>query len=52
MLKKVLVWGGIAFIMFFVAFRPSAAGSVARQLGNTFVDIMQGVGDFFAGIIG
>lgn len=49
--KKILVWGGIAFIVFFVAFRPSAAHDVIMTLGNVAGDIFHGVGDFFDGLI-
>ena len=52
MLKKVLVWGGIAFVLFFVAFKPGAAANVVTGLGNTVVEIFQGVGRFFAGLSG
>lgn len=51
MLKKVLVWGGIAFVVFFVAFRPGASVDVVRTLGATFGDIMQGVGEFFGSLV-
>jgi len=51
MLKKILVWGGIAFVVFFVAFRPGAAADVVKTLGNTAVDIFQGVGDFFSSLV-
>jgi hypothetical protein len=51
MLKKVLVWGVIAFLVFFVAFRPGAAADVVKTLGSTCVDIFQGVGDFFSSLV-
>jgi len=51
MLKKVITWGGISFIVFFVAFRPSAAGDVVALLGDTAVDIFRGVGDFFSSLV-
>lgn len=51
LLKKVIIWGGIAFIVFFAAFRPDAAGEAVRFLGNTAVDIFQGVGDFFGSLV-
>lgn len=51
MLKRVLVYAGITFIVFFVAFKPAAAGSAVKKLGETFVDILQGIGDFFSGIV-
>lgn len=52
MLKKWLVWAGIAFIVFFVAFRPGAAGEVVSNLGHTATDILIGVGDFFDSLVG
>jgi hypothetical protein len=51
MLKKLLVWGGIAFVVFFVAFRPGAAKDVVVGLGNTVVDIFTGVGSFFGSLV-
>lgn len=51
MLKKVITWGGIAFIVFFAAFRPRAAGDVVKQLGTVATDIFRGVGEFFGSLI-
>ena len=51
MLKKWVVWGGIAFIVFFVAFRPGAAADVVKTLGQTAVDIFTAVGQFFASLV-
>jgi hypothetical protein len=52
MLRKVLIWGGIAFVVFFIAFRPGAAGDAVKALGNVAADIFQGVGDFFGSLVG
>lgn len=51
MLKKVLVWGAMAFVVFFVAFRPGAAADVINTLGETAVDIFEGVGGFFGSLV-
>jgi hypothetical protein len=51
MVKKVLTWGGIAFLIFFVAYRPDAAANVFKSLGGGLVDIAQGFGDFFTGLV-
>jgi hypothetical protein len=51
MLKKVLIWGGIAFVVFFVAFRPGAAADVIRTLGTITGDVFQGVGEFFGSLV-
>ena len=52
MLKKILVWGGIAFVVFYIAFRPGAAGDAVSTLGDVFVDIFAGIGKFFSGLAG
>lgn len=52
MLKKWMTWSGIALVVFFVAFRPSAAGAVISDLGSITVNIFRGVGDFFSSLIG
>ncbi len=49
--KKILTWGAIAFLIFFVAFRPGAAADVVKTLGSTAVDILTGVGDFFSSLV-
>jgi len=51
MVKKILTWGGIAFLIFFVAFRPDAAAGVFKSLGGTVMDVAQGFGDFFSSLI-
>lgn len=51
MVKKIATWGGIAFVIFFVAFRPTAAADVVKTLGSTLVDIGSGVGDFFSSLV-
>jgi hypothetical protein len=52
MLKKILVWGGIAFVVFFIAFRPDAAGDAVSALGDVFVAVFTGIGEFFSGLAG
>lgn len=51
MLKKVLTWGGIAFVIFFIAFRPNEAMGVVKALGNTLIDIGDNVGKFFNSLV-
>lgn len=50
-MRKVLVWGGIAFLVFFVAFRPGAAADVVSGIGSMAVDIFTGIGRFFRGLV-
>jgi hypothetical protein len=51
MVKKVLTWAGIAFLVFFVAYRPNSAADVFKSLGGGIVDIAEGFGDFFTSIV-
>ena len=51
MLKKMIVWGGIAFAVFFVAFRPGAAADFIGNLGSVVGDIFRGVGEFFGSLV-
>lgn len=52
MLKKWIIWAGIALVVFFVAFRPSAVGAVIGGLVSITVNIFRGVGDFFSSLVG
>ena len=47
MVKKVLTWGGVAFLIFFIAFRPASAAEVFKSIGSGIMDIATGFGDFF-----
>ena len=41
MVKKVLTWGGIAFLIFFVAYRPQSAAQVFKSIGGGIVDVLR-----------
>jgi len=51
MVKKVLTWVGVAFLIFFVAYRPNSAADVFKSLGGGIMDIAQGFGDFFTSLV-
>jgi len=51
MVKKVLTWGSVAFLIFFVAYRPQAAAQVFKSIGGGIVDIAAGFGDFFSSLV-
>lgn len=51
MVKKILTWGFVAFLIFFIAYRPESAAAVARSLGGGLVDIASGVGNFFSSLV-
>jgi hypothetical protein len=48
--KKILRWGGLAFLVFFIAYRPQSAANVVSSLGGGLLDIANGFGDFFASL--
>lgn len=49
--KKTLSWAGIAFLVFFIAFRPAEAADVVKTLGDTLIDVGNGIGDFFSALV-
>jgi hypothetical protein len=51
MVKKFLTWALIAFLIFFVAYRPVNAAAVFKSLGDGVVGIAQGFGDFFSNLV-
>jgi hypothetical protein len=51
MIKKVLTWLGIAFLIFFIAFNPNGAAKVFTSLGETIADIARGFGQFFTNLV-
>ena len=51
MVKKVLTWGSIAFLVFFVAYRPQSAASVFRSLGSNIGDVASGFSQFFTSLV-
>jgi len=50
-IKKILTWGGIAFLLFFIAYRPDAAGDVFQGLGRTVADVAVGLWDFVKSLV-
>jgi hypothetical protein len=50
MVKKLFIWGGVVFLILFIAYNPAAAAEVFRALGRGLVDMAQGFGDFFSNL--
>jgi hypothetical protein len=50
MVKKVLTWGSVAFLIFFIAYRPTSAANVAKSIGGGILDLAGGFGDFFTSL--
>jgi hypothetical protein len=51
MAKRVFVWGGIALLIFFIAYRPNSALGVFQNLGGTVTDVFSGIIDFLGRLI-
>ncbi len=51
MAKKLATWGGVAFLIFFIAFRPASAAEVFKSIGAGIMDIATGFGDFFSNLV-
>lgn len=51
MAKKVFLWGGLAFVILFIAYNPTDAADVVRALGNGLINMAQGFGDFFGELV-
>jgi hypothetical protein len=47
-LKKTLTYAAWAFLIYFIAFRPQAAASVAEGLLGLITHLGTGFGDFFS----
>ncbi|MEV0152735.1 hypothetical protein AB0H57_03205 [Micromonospora sp. NPDC050686] len=49
--KKLLLWGFVAFLIYFMAFRPDGAAQLFRGIGAALMAIAQGLGDFLTGVM-
>lgn len=49
--KKILTWGFVAFLIYFMAFRPDGAAQLFKGIGAALVAIFQGFGDFLTGLM-
>lgn len=51
MIKKILTWGGLAFLVFFIAYRPQEAGGVVSSIASAIGDVGQGFATFLTGLV-
>jgi hypothetical protein len=51
MLKKVLTWVLIIFLVYFVVTRPASAAGLVKSLGNWLVQMGHGFGDFVSRVV-
>jgi hypothetical protein len=52
MLKKLLGWALVAFLVFYVISNPSGAATTAHSLAAGLAHVGTSVGDFFAALTG
>jgi hypothetical protein len=50
-IKKILAWGFLAFLIYFMAFRPDGAAQLFKAIGAALIAIFQGFGDFLTGLM-
>jgi hypothetical protein len=50
--KKILKWGGLALLVFYVASRPQSAAGIVHSVASTVMSAANGIGDFFATVLG
>lgn len=50
-MKKLMTWGGIAFLIFFVSQRPGAAGDGVRAIVELVVSVAKGFADFAVNLV-
>ncbi|HKX72862.1 MAG TPA: hypothetical protein VJM32_02525 [Candidatus Saccharimonadales bacterium] len=51
MVKKVLTWGGVAFLIYFIAYNPQGAANVAKAIGSGLWSLGDGIGEFFSSLV-
>ena len=51
MIKKVLPWLGLAFLIFYIKSDPSGAADVAKSIGGFIADVFRGIGTFFSNLV-
>lgn len=51
LLKKILTWGFVGFLVFFMAFRPDGAAQMFKGIGGGLMSVFQGLGDFMTGLM-
>lgn len=50
-IKKFFAWGSLAFLIFFIAFRPDGAAQMFKTIGGVLMAIAQGIGDFLTSLM-
>ena len=48
--KKLLTWGVIGFVVFFIVSRPDSAARITRWIGGALIGLANGFGNFISGL--
>lgn len=51
LLGKILIWGGIAFLVFYVAFRPEESAEVFGDIGEAILEVPKAFARFFGSLV-
>jgi hypothetical protein len=49
--KKLLTWGSVAFLIYFMAVRPDGAAEIFKAIGGALMAMFQGFGDFLTSLM-
>ena len=49
--KKLLTWAAIAFLIFFIVFRPNSAVDVFQSISDGTLGMFAGLREFFTGLV-
>lgn len=52
MVKKLLLWTGVMFVVFFIAFRPESAAETLRPIGDGIGAVVSGLKEFITSLVG
>lgn len=51
MIKKILTWLFVGFVIFFAAYRPAAAALTTKWIGIHLAGMAEGFGEFFTRLV-
>jgi hypothetical protein len=51
LVKKILTWAALIFLILYMAFRPESAAQTFRSIGSALMNIARGLGDFLNSLI-
>ena len=52
MVKKIMLWAGVMFVIFFIAVRPESAAETLRPIGDGIGTVVSGLKEFLTSLVG